>query len=126
MIEVLKKYSNVVVLCHDEVDKFNNLEQDFGNRCFNFGLGAQNLVSAAAGFVVRGKMPIVVLPVFALSEVYGQLLEDICRPNLNVKFMVVGGDEAGVELLKILPNMESAKALEDLVKSYGPAYLILA
>jgi transketolase len=119
----------------------------FPERTFNFGIAEQEMVSAAAGFAVCGKIPIAVAYGFLISmRACEQVRTDICYPNLNVKLMATHTGltmaEAGtthhstedVSIMRSFANMtvvapadavETAKAIEAVIHHPGPVYLRL-
>lgn len=136
LFKLAKKYNNFAVIttdlasysCGDMFAKF------FSDRFFNLGLADANAVSAAVGFNVRGKVPIVVGSAeFLASRAWEQIKNDICLPNLNVKIIGVGYDGIDdIELMKLLPNMkvvcprseEEVKiVVENAFLDYGPTYV---
>ena len=87
LIKLAKGNKNVVVLntealaCKDceEFAKF------FPERVFSFGLAEANMVSAAAGFALAGKLPVVVGNAqFLIERAFEQIKNDLVIPNLNV------------------------------------------
>jgi len=117
LLQLGKKYKNLVVLtagadAHRACEEFAKY---FPKRYFSFGLGFSNAVSVAAGFSLTGKMPLVVGNRL-FSRAYEQMLDDICIPNLNVKF-VMG------EVFVDLPNLEEVSNLEEGFEAYGPKYM---
>lgn len=135
LFKVTKKYSNIFMLYGDECFAGGNFFQFFADRSFNLGLGQQNMVSAACGFVVRGKLPIVFGESSLAARATAQIRDNICIPNLNVKFVVAGSrDFSDVEIIKSMPNIkimcpkndeEMLINLEEMVESYGPVYFRL-
>lgn len=117
LLQLGKKYGNLVVLsagadAHNACEEFAKY---FPDRYFSFGLGFSNVVSVAAGFSLTGKMPLVVGDRL-FSRAYEQMLDNVCIPNLNVKF-VTG------EALGDMPNLEEVSNLEEGFEEYGPKYL---
>lgn len=139
LFKVTKKYGNIVMLYGDEVFAGENFFQFFADRSFNLGLGQQNIVSAACGFIVRGKLPIIFGESSLVARAAAQIRDNICIPNLNVKFVVAGsssgsGDFSDLEIIKSMPNMkvvhpkndeEMLINLEEMVGAYGPVYFRL-
>lgn len=132
-----KKYKNLVVLSagSHNTSICEDFEKFFPDRYFSFGLAYQNMVSAAAGFALMKKIPIVVGDDFYLfSKAFEQIYNDICLPNLNVKFIGVNENE-NLEtdfdhLYKSLPNFKYLKhdrdfeeALSEMFLEYGPMCL---
>lgn len=131
LFRVTKKYGNIVMLYGDEVFAGGNFFQFFADRSFNMGLGQQNMVSAACGFIVRGKLPIIFGESSLAISAAAQIRDNICIPNLNVKFVVVGPD---LGIIKSMPNIkamcpkndeEMLMNLEEMIESYGPVYFRL-
>lgn len=139
LFKVTKKYGNIVMLYGDEDFAGVNFFKFFADRSFNLGLGEQNLISAASGFTVRGKMPLIFGKADMVLKADAQIRDNICVPNLNVKLVVVGGgdseasdvDSADVKIVRTMPNIrimcpqngeEILLCLEEMVNSYGPVY----
>ena len=140
LFRVTKKYGNIVMLYGDEgVFPVGNFFQFFADRSFNLGLGRQNLVSAACGFIVRGKLPIILGESSLAFAATAQIRDNICIPNLNVKFVVAGSnsgsnDFSDMEIIKSMPNIkvmcpkndeEMLIDLEEMVGTYRPVYFRL-
>lgn len=140
LLKLGKNFKNLVVL--DTGSVRNQVSEEFvkffGERYFGFGLAESNMISAAAGFAIAGKTPIVLGTArFLLSTAFDQVYNDICLPNLNVKIIGLGDGEIDMELVKVLPNMKVVEGgvgsnldlnflvekLEQLLMEYGPAYL---
>jgi transketolase len=134
-LELAKKYKNFVVL-----SSFLSKDLDMGmeGRSFSFGMGYANMLSAAAGFTVRGKVPLVFgLAANCVGRVWGQIRNDIAYPNLNVKIIANGVASEMCEdiaLMRSLPNMkifcpadynEAFFMLDAMLNDYGPSYLRL-
>ena len=125
LMKCSQKHRNLVLMCHGELGDVKSLSKYFFGKFFNFGIGEQNFVSAAAGFVVRGKMPLLLIPANALSRVYEQLKNDICEANLNVKIVVFGEmDDATLSFLEVMPNMNVVSdSIEEMLGNYGPVVM---
>ncbi len=131
-----KKYKNIVVLSagSQAFSVCQSFQKFFPDRYFSFGLGYPNMVSSAAGFALTKKIPIVVADSFYLfSKAFEQIYNDICLPNLNVKFIGIETEESktdSIKLCKPLPNFkcldfekDSEEALSEMFAEYGPMYL---
>ncbi len=120
-----KKYKNLVVLSAGSAGAgvCEDFERYFSDRYFSFGLAESNMVSAAAGFALMGKLPIVVGDSQLLfSEAFSQILNDVCAPNLNVKFVGIGDMSEGCEMGSF-PNMKiDVESVGEVVSEYGPAF----
>lgn len=146
LLKLGKNFKNLVVL--DTGSLKNPISEEFvkffGERYFGFGLTESNMISAAAGFAITGKIPLVIGSArFLLSTAFDQIYNDICLPNLNVKIVGLGDSDVDLELVKVLPNMRvmnsffadaedgdfvsnegfMANKLNELLGEYGPAYL---
>jgi transketolase len=133
LLKLGKHFKNIVVLDTGSVRNSDCEEfiKFFGERYFNFGLAESNMISAAAGFAIAGKTPVIFGSArFLLSTAFDQVYNDICIPNLNVKIVGLGDGEVDMELVKILPNLKvedgDFAVLEKMMGEYGPAYLRVA
>jgi transketolase C-terminal domain/subunit len=130
LLKLGKSFKNLVVL---DTGSVKNADCDefikfFGERYFAFGLSESNMISAAAGFAIAGKTPVILGSArFLLSTAFDQVYNDICLPNLNVKIVGLGDGEIDKELVKILPNIKAEEGdflvLEKMMREYGPGYL---
>ena len=120
-------------------------EEAFPERHFEMGIGEANMVSAAAGLALCGKIPFVnSFAVFSAGRPYDQIRVSVCIGKTNVK--IVGsscglsdfGDGAthqsieDVAIMRALPNMivlspadgiETKKMVKAMVEYDGPAYI---
>lgn len=120
LIRLAKKYPNLVVLVSipAKAAGVEAFAQAFSDRYFTFGLGERNMVSAAAGFALRGKLPVLVGKDL-LNKALDQIQKDICLPNLNVKIV-----NLGKELIPDALKLEKSASLEVLIEGYGPGMLV--
>lgn len=135
LFKVTKKYSNIAMLYGDDLFAGEDFFKFFADRSFNLGAGQQNMVGSACGFVVRGKMPIIFSGASLSVSAAAQIRDNICIPNLNVKFVVAGGkDFFDLEIMKLMPNIkimapkndeELLMNLDEMVEVYGPVYFRL-
>lgn len=141
---------NIVVLVADcmETTKGSLFADRFPDRAFNFGIAEANMVSAAAGMTLLGKLPVIAGFGFLMSlRVAEQVRTDICYPRLNVKIvasatglaMGTGGPThhctEDIAIMRSFPNIaivspgssiETWKATRAAVLEYeGPVYLRL-
>ncbi|MFH1284227.1 MAG: transketolase C-terminal domain-containing protein [Candidatus Peregrinibacteria bacterium] len=136
-IKLAKKYPNIVLFNCDcsraaGAEKFLKY---FPDRYFNLGLAEANMVSCAAGFCVRGKIPFITgLSAFVTGKAWEQIRDGICYPNLNVKLICVGLAVCDIAQMRCLPNMkvvcpadyrEAAAVFDALLEDYGPTYVRL-
>ncbi len=149
LIGFAKKYENMVILNNDSTRDAGtaHFSRFFDNRYFNFGLQEANMVSCAAGFAIRGKLPVIIgYSSNIIANAWKQIKTDICYSNLNVKIIglcsgISGGqDGAGmhmaedISMLRALPNLKifspadfnEAKAVfEYMLEDFGPTYIRL-
>lgn len=150
LLKLGAKYKNIVVLDADLSSsvKTGNFARQFKERHYNFGVAEANMIGAAAGFALAGKIPFAcTFAVFAPGRVFDQIRMSVCYPNLNVKIV---GSHAGIftgedgashqaiedlALTRSLPNMkvlcpadyvEAKKMVEAMIADFGPTYLRLA
>ncbi len=117
----------------------------FPERTFNFGIAEQEMVSVAAGFALRGKIPVATAYGFLISlRACEQVRTDICYPNLNVKLMAThtglsmapaGTTHHSTEDIAIMRSfanitivapsdaLETVKAVQAVIAHQGPVYL---
>ncbi|MFA6918106.1 MAG: transketolase C-terminal domain-containing protein [Candidatus Gracilibacteria bacterium] len=149
LIKLAKKHKNLVVLYADFGTKLGlrNFSLAFPDRCFNFGLSEENVVAAAVGFAVRGKIPFVIGFANFAGKAWEQIRSSVCYPNLNIKFVAAnagisaGEDGVGyqatedISIMRAIPNMkvvspadyqEAASAVEQAFECFGPVYVRLA
>ena len=149
LIRNAKKHKNMMVLHADFGTKLGlkNFCMGFPERCFNFGLSEENVVSASVGFSVKGKIPFVLGFANFAGKAWEQIRSSVCYPNLNVKFVATnagiaaGEDGVGyqatedIALMRVIPNMkvispadyyETLAAVEEAFDSFGPVYIRLA
>jgi transketolase len=111
MLELGKKNSAIVALCADLTDslKLEEFKNNLPKQFFEMGICEQNMMSAAAGMALIGKIPFVVsYAVFNPGRNWDQLRVSVCYSNHNVK--VIGG-HAG---LTTGPDGATHQALEDI------------
>ncbi len=149
MVKLGAKYKNVVVL-DANAGRFLNLgsfARTFPDRYFNFGNAESNMIGAAAGFTVRGKIPFLCsFSMFITGRAWEQIRNAVAYPMLNVKFVgafsgVLCGEDGAtyqaledVALMRAIPNMKIAspvdgvqtkQVLEAMMNDFGPTYLRL-
>ena len=147
LVEAGEKNSNLVLLGADAIGSTRAaaFAERFPDRTFNFGIAEQEMVSAAAGFALCGKIPIATAYGFLISlRACEQVRDDICYQNLNVKLMsthaglsmAAGGtthhSTEDVAIMRSFANMtivapsdsvETVKAVKAVIDYDGPVYL---
>ncbi|MBD9296185.1 transketolase family protein [Megamonas funiformis] len=139
-------------------DKIYVIDNDIGKSCktsafmkelpqqyLNVGIAEQNGAGIAAGLATCGKIPFVVTyAVFGSLRMCEQIRQEICYPNLNVKFACShggvtpandGASHQAIEdmgVLRTIPNMTvimpadyyaAKKLVKDAAEIYGPVFL---
>jgi transketolase len=150
MVKLASKYKNVVVL-DANAGRFLNLggfARAFPDRYFSFGNAESNMIGAAAGFTVRGKIPFLCsFSMFLTGRAWELIRNAVAYPHLNVKLVgafsgILCGEDGAtyqsledVALMRVIPNMkvvcpadgvETKQVLEAMMNDYGPTYLRLA
>ncbi len=149
MLELGKTNKDVVALSADlsESTRVHWFKKEFPDRFFSFGVAEQNMVGAAAGFALSGKIPFAcTFGVFAAGRAWDQVRVSVDYMNLNVNII---GTHAGISvgedsythqaleeitLMRVLPNMtmivpcdsiEAKKATIKAASWKGPVYIRL-
>lgn len=149
LVEIGKSHPEVVVLSADlsSSTRANWFREKYPERFFCFGVAEQDMMCAAAGFALSGKMPFAcTFGVFASGRAWDQIRISISSMNLNVKIIgthggiSVGGDGLThqaleeISLMRCLPNMtiivpadvlEAKKATVAAAKYPYPIYIRL-
>ena len=149
LLELGKKNKNVLVLSADLTDSTRAgwFKKEFPERFISFGVAEQDMIGAAAGLALSGKIPFAcTFGVFASGRAWDQVRVSVAYMNLNVKIIgthggiTVGEDGAThqaldeIALMRILPNMtvivpcdaiEAYKATMIAAEHQGPVYIRL-
>ena len=147
--ELGRKNKDVVVLSADLTDSTRAgwFKKEFPDRFVSFGVAEQDMLGAAAGLALSGKIPYAcTFGVFASGRAWDQIRVSVAYMNANVKIIgthggiTVGEDGAThqaldeVALMRILPHMtvvvpadaqEAYKATMQAAELKGPVYLRL-
>ncbi len=149
MLRFGSKYKNVVVL-DANAGRFLNLggfARAFPDRYFNFGNAESNMIGAAAGFTVRGKVPFLCsFSMFITGRAWEQIRNAVAYPHLNVKVVgafsgILCGEDGAtyqsledIAIMRAIPNMkvaapadgvETKQVVEASMNDYGPTYIRL-
>lgn len=120
----------------------------FPDRHFNMGIAEQNMISCAAGFAIRKKIPFACsFSIFAVGRAWEQARTSVGYANLNVKIV---GSHAGISVgedgathqalediacVRTIPNfkvfcpadaVETKQLIHAVVDDYGPTYVRLS
>lgn len=147
LLELGKRDERIVVLSADLTDsvRAGAFKAMFPERFFSFGVSEQDMMCAAAGLALEGKIPFAcTFGIFASGRPWEQIRTSIAYMNLNVKIagshggITVGADGAThqaleeVTLMRVLPNMtvivpcdyhEAKRATMEAAYYPGPVYL---
>lgn len=126
---------------------FEDFAKRFPQRFINMGVGEANMIGAASGIALCGKIPIVYsISNFVTLRVLEQIRNDICYQNANVKIVGVGAGfgygldglthyvTEDIAIMRSLPNMvvispadpiEVELATKKALRYGGPVYLRL-
>jgi transketolase len=149
MLELGRKNKNIVVLSADLTDSTRAgwFKKEFPERFISFGIAEQDMLGAASGLALSGKIPFAcTFGVFASGRAWDQVRVSVAYMDLNVKIIgthggiTVGEDGAThqaldeISLMRILPNMavvvpadanEAYKATMKAAERNGPVYIRL-
>lgn len=116
LLQLGKGYQNMVLLVGDLVEEalVSEFEQFFPTRIFRFGKGERNMLTAAAGFCLAGKLP-VVLGEDLLEKGLEQVVKVLAAARMNVR-LVSFGRAVTVDNLKIVKDLEE---FEKSFEEYG-------
>jgi len=149
LIELGKNKKDVVVVSADltESTRAGWFKKECPEKFFAVGVSEQDMMGAAAGFALSGKVAFAcTFGVFASGRAWDQIRVSVCYMNLNVKIagshggITVGEDGAThqaleeITLMRALPNMkiivpcDALEAKRATIAAYstpGPVYLRL-
>ena len=147
LLEAGKKNPNIVALAADLVGsvKMDAFAKEFPERFFQCGIAEANMIGAAAGLAITGKVPFAgSFAEFVTGRVYDQIRQEVAYGHTNVKIasshsgITLGEDGAthqtmeDIALMRALPNMvvinpcdyNQCKAATLAIAEYvGPVYL---
>lgn len=126
---------------------FEDFAKKFPLRFINMGVAEANMIGAASGLALCGKIPIVYsIGNFVTLRVLEQIRNDVCYQNANLKIVSVGAGfgygfdgpthyvTEDIAVMRSLPNMavispadplEVGLATEKTIRHKGPVYLRL-
>lgn len=147
LLEAGKRNPNVVALCADLLGsvKMDAFAAEFPERFFQCGIAEANMVGAAAGLSLSGKIPYIgSFAGFVTGRVYDQIRQVVAYSNTNVKIcashagITLGEDGAthqimeDMGLMRMLPNLvvinpcdynQTKAAAIAIAEHNGPVYL---
>ncbi len=92
LMELAEKDHDVLHLLADSGTGYDEMfQKNFPDQIFNFGIGEENMVAAAAGMASVGKKPFVFTAgAFLAYRSLEFIRDDVCFQNLNVKIIGMG------------------------------------
>ncbi len=147
LIQLARDNPNIVVVSADlaKSTKVAEFAEEFPDRFFNFGVAEQNLLGAAAGLALSGKIVFAsTFGVFASMRAGEQLRTDIAYTNLNVRIVATHSGlsfgQAGtthhctedIAITRSMANMtvivpadsiETSKVIQASIAHQGPIYI---
>lgn len=147
LLELGHANPNVVALCADLTGslKMDAFEKAFPDRFFQAGIAEANMISAAAGMTIGGKIPFTgTFANFSTGRVYDQIRQSVAYSDKNVKIcashagLTLGEDGAthqileDIGMMRMLPNMtvvvpcdynQTRLATLAIADWHGPVYL---
>ena len=146
LMELAERDSNVLHLLADSGTGFDEMFRiNFPRQIYNFGIGEENMVAAAAGLASVGKKPFVFTAgAFLAYRSMEFIRDDVCFQNLNVKIVGMGSGLSwsslgpthhtteDVAVLRSLPNLmilspatpkQVAECVQKAYEHEGPVYI---
>lgn len=92
LMELAEKDHDVIHLIADSGTGYDEMfRRNFPDQIYNFGIGEENMVAAAAGMASAGKKPFVFTAgAFLAYRCMEFIRDDVCFQNLNVKIVGMG------------------------------------
>lgn len=146
LMELAEKDKEVWHLLADSGTGYDEMfRHNFPDQIFNFGIGEENMVAAAAGMASVGKKPFVFTAgAFLAYRSMEFIRDDVCFQNLNVKIVGMGSGLSwsslgpthhtteDIAVLRSLPNLmilspatpnQVGACVETAYNHYGPVYI---
>jgi transketolase len=102
----------IALIADDGPVRFDELREKYSGRIYNFGIAEGNMVGAAAALANEGFIPVVLaVNSFLVYRALNFINYDVCRKNLNVKFI---GASCGVIMNKFGPTHHSTEDIAAL------------
>ncbi|NBH13124.1 transketolase [Lachnospiraceae bacterium] len=146
LMELAGKDHDVIHLLADSGTGYDEMfRRNFPDQMYNFGIGEENMVAAAAGMASVGKKPFVFTAgAFLAYRCMEFIRDDVCFQNLNVKIVGMGSGLAwsslgpthhtteDISVLRAIPNLvilspatpiQVAACVETAYEHNGPVYI---
>ncbi len=146
LMELAEKDHNVLHILADSGTGYDEMfRRNFPEQIYNFGIGEENMVAAAAGMATVGKIPFVFTAgAFLVYRAMEFIRDDVCFQNLNVKIIGMGSGLAwsslgpthhtteDIAVLRAIPGLmilspatpkQVAECVEFAYRHEGPVYI---
>lgn len=146
LMELAEKDHDVLHLLADSGTGYDEMfRRNFPEQIFNFGIGEENMVGAAAGMASVGKKPFVFTAgAFLAYRAMEFIRDDVCFQNLNVKIVGMGcglswsslgpthHTTEDISVLRAIPNLmilspstpiQVAACVQTAYEHEGPVYI---
>lgn len=146
--ELMNENKKIVALVADSgLGKYEDIEKEFPERLFNFGIAESNMIAAGAAMAKEGYIPVIyALNNFMVYRAYEFIRNDVCLQCRNVKFVGLGAGVVAntlgpthhttedISCLRVLPNLtllspaspkEVPVVLKKSIDYSGPVYIRL-
>lgn len=146
LMELAEKDHNVLHLLADSGTGYDEMfRKYFPDQIYNFGIGEENMVAAAAGMASVGKIPFVFTAgAFLAYRSMEFIRDDVCFQNLNVKIVGMGSGLSwsslgpthhtteDISVLRAIPNLmilspatpnQVSACVQAVYEHMGPVYI---
>lgn len=146
LMQLAEKDADVIHLLADSGTGYDEMfRHNFPEQIYNFGIGEENMVAAAAGMASVGKKPFVFTAgAFLAYRALEFIRDDVCFQNLNVKIVGMGSGLAwsslgpthhtteDISVLRAIPNLmilspstpiQVAACVQTAYEHEGPVYI---
>lgn len=146
LMELAEKDKNVLHILADSGTGYDEMfRRNFPEQIYNFGIGEENMVAAAAGMATVGKIPFVFTAgAFLAYRCMEFIRDDVCFQNLNVKIVGMGSGLSwsslgpthhtteDLSVLRAIPNLmilspatpkQVSECLQIAYEHKGPVYV---
>ena len=111
LMELAEKDPDIIHLLADSGTGYDEMfKRNFPNQMYNFGIGEENMVAAAAGMASVGKKPFVFTAgAFLAYRSMEFIRDDVCFQNLNVKIVGMGSGLSWIFTKMTISNISSPR-----------------
>lgn len=146
LMELAEKDPDIIHILADSGTAYDEMfRKNFPNQIYNFGIGEENMVAAAAGMASVGKKPFIFTAgAFLAYRSMEYIRDDVCFQNLNVKIVGMGSGLSwsslgpthhtteDISVLRAIPNLmilspstpiQVAACVQTAYEHDGPVYI---